>query len=129
MAAQSRYSRDIQTRRCWPTLRYFFTFESSLIMPTCDAYFKELADCIFASDCFKNGTKPSECLELLLKSKAQDVADREEVGDRKLSGIDNVNIIAPKECKLKHQTYAECKVSLMNPRSRLRNSYGQNSGS
>ena len=98
-------------------------------MPNCDAYFQELADCIFKSDCYKNGQKPSQCLELLLKSKAQDIADREESLDRKLDGIDMVNLNAPLECKLKHQTYAECKVSLMNPRSRLRNSYGQNSGS
>ena len=96
-------------------------------MPSCDSHFMELANCIFASECFKSGTKGSECLELMLKSKQQDVIDREG-GDRQLQGIEAVNIKAPVECKLKHQAYAECKVSLMNPRNRLRNPYGQNSG-
>jgi hypothetical protein len=98
-------------------------------MANCKKFFDELAACLLASDCAnKHKTKPSECLTLLLKEKAMskyemgDLTLYQETGFKKTES--NKDTIAPVECAMKHQSYVECKVALMNPRSRFRGPYG-----
>lgn len=79
-------------------------------MPSCDKFFDQLAQCLKESKCVTElGNKPSKCLQLLIESK-----------------IDTEVVVpgAPRECMQQHQSYSECKVAMMNPRSRLRGPYG-----
>jgi hypothetical protein len=101
-------------------------------MPTCKKYFDELADCLLASDCVKiNKKKPTDCLASLLKAKVFDARLLNDKINHLETDLTKFEIEddAPRECKLKHQSYVECKVSLMNPRTRFRGAYGSQSQS
>ncbi|KAJ3322537.1 Endothelin-converting enzyme 2 [Boothiomyces sp. JEL0866] len=81
------------------------------IMPSCERYFKDMADCIKASECYKtHKNKASTCLEYLImeKTRSKDVVlpQTPEVQMK----LDQ----APIECKKAHQAYLECKMYLVN---------------
>ncbi|KAH6567085.1 hypothetical protein BASA50_011256 [Batrachochytrium salamandrivorans] len=94
-------------------------------MPSCDNFFDDLASCLMASDCvIKYGKRPQECVEAIMRAKLY---------DRSISRPDTIHgdepipppaPFTPMECMLKHQSYQECKVHLMNPRRRFRTPYG-----
>lgn len=82
-------------------------------MPNCNKYFDELAQCLVASSCVqKQGMKPSECLQSLLKGK---VFEAKRLNHRLSEDVNELKKeeFAPMECSLKHQSYVECKVSLV----------------
>ncbi|KAJ3304759.1 hypothetical protein HDV03_002300 [Kappamyces sp. JEL0829] len=97
-------------------------------MPTCQKFFDQLAECLLASKCVKeHGEKPSDCLGLLLRAKVytQQHKEVEALGDTgKEILADKPSERAPLECLQAQQAYSECKISLMNPRFRLRGPYG-----
>jgi hypothetical protein len=87
-------------------------------MPNCNQFFNELANCLTTSECVKiHHKKPSECLELLLKEKAMSKYEMEDISKYSNIGfkrtVKNENTKAPVECALAHQSYVECKVSLV----------------
>lgn len=99
-------------------------------MPSCKRFFEELGNCLVKSECcVKYGNKPTECLELLMKSKVQVQSQKEKeasegrnANDSSISPISTTEV--PTECFKAHQSYSECRIALMNPKSRFRGPYG-----
>jgi hypothetical protein len=88
-------------------------------MPSCEKYFLELSKCLEASLCTKERL-PSECVAALQHLKVANQAMARGVA------VEQEPSYTPYECALSHQSYVECKISLMNPRKRLRSPYGWN---
>lgn len=115
-------------------------------MPSCQKFFEELGECLQKSACAKDhNIKPSKCLELLLRAKVHTQQTKEEQAtgiSRNLSAksiqerqsdsansptamiMNGVDPAAPMECAKAHQSYTECRIALMNPKSRFRGPYG-----
>jgi hypothetical protein len=105
-------------------------------MPTCQKFFEELGECLIKSDCNqKYGVAPSNCLQLLMQAKAFSQITKEDQAARGNNGHVNydsekksleleVDPKAPLECAKVHQSYSECRIALMNPKSRFRGAYG-----
>lgn len=94
-------------------------------MPSCQKFFDKLADCLIASTCVQTDSlKPTECLDLLIQAKTHARIERDNAVTGAVVESYMPDKKAPTECIKAHQLYSECRVMLMNPKSRLRGPYG-----
>ena len=78
-------------------------------MPSCERFIKDLAECLSSSECTKKyHKKPSECISGLQQYRIhQQSMNVGRVGDLYPE-------YTPVECSLKHQSYVECKLRMVN---------------